>query len=115
MYPNTPIVSVGFFGADERVPTVFKLGRIANWLGIPYILIPPQVFPMPFPVNYSINFGEPIEFGGVGNESDEVVKTNVDTVKENISNYSTRHRKITGFHSFRMLKDAWNEGDLITP
>lgn len=84
METDTPILPVGFIGGEEMVPSLLKLKKIARWFGVPYIPIPPQILPIPLPVNCKINFGEPVLFEGDGNESDKVIKENVDTVKKKI-------------------------------
>ena len=84
METNTPILPVGFIGAEEMVPSLLKLKKVARWFGIPYIPIPPQILPIPLPVNCKINFGEPMLFEGDGNEPDQKIKENVDRVKKEV-------------------------------
>ncbi|MFB6347098.1 MAG: lysophospholipid acyltransferase family protein [bacterium] len=107
---NTPIVPVGFVGSEEMIPSVFKIKRLARWLGVPYIPIPPQLLPIPLPVNCRINFGEPMMFDGDGDESDEVIKGYVDEVKQKICdllNEGLRHHESKVFPDSEATIERW--------
>ncbi len=82
---NTPIVPVALVGAEEQAPAVADIKPLAKILGFPaFPLVAPQIVPLPLPVKYYIQFGEPMHFGGDGSEDDEVVSTYVNEVKDTI-------------------------------
>ena len=82
---NTPIIPVALVGAEEQAPAVADIKPLAKLLGFPaFPLVAPQIVPLPLPVKYYIQFGEPMHFGGDGSEDDEVVSTYVNEVKDTI-------------------------------
>jgi 1-acyl-sn-glycerol-3-phosphate acyltransferase len=65
---QAPIIPVAFVGPDDQAPILFSLDGIGTALGLPFIPITPT-FPwlgplglLPYPVKYSITYGEPFHF-----------------------------------------------------
>jgi 1-acyl-sn-glycerol-3-phosphate acyltransferase len=96
---------------DDRALLVFPEGAAGTgWFGLPYIPIPPQILPIPFPVNCMINFGEPMTFAGDGNESDRKIKENVDRVKKNVCdllNEGLEDHKVPFFPQSEATIERW--------
>jgi 1-acyl-sn-glycerol-3-phosphate acyltransferase len=78
---QAPIIPFAFIGGEEAIPTMFHLKRLAKLVGAPYIPIPPQVLPVPLPVNCEILYGSPMQFEGKGDESDELIDSYVAQVR----------------------------------
>ena len=85
MQTGTPIVPFAFLGGGDAVPTVLNLYKLGKLLGVPYIPVTSYILPVPRPVPLDLYFGEPILFPGTGNEDDEVINENVETVRERIA------------------------------
>lgn len=87
---KTPIVPVSVIGGEEQAPALYNLKSVADLLGMPYLPITPT-FPwlgplglLPLPTKYRIYFGDPLQFTGDPNETDEEVQKKVDIVKSKI-------------------------------
>lgn len=85
---GTPIVPVGIVGSEEQQPGLANFENVGRALGLPSLPITvtsPWLGPiglvMAFPVKYRIYFGEPLRFDGEGNEEDEVIQEQVETVR----------------------------------
>lgn len=88
---NTPIVPVAVVGAEEQIPSLMNLKKLADVLGIPAFPVTP-LFPLlgpaglwPLPTRYRIYFGEPMRFEGGGDEEDEVVEEYVQEVRQSVA------------------------------
>lgn len=81
---KAPIVPFAFVGGEEAFPILFKLERLGQMVGAPFIPIPTHLVPLPKPVSCQIYFGEPLRFEGDGNESDEVILVYVNEVKRRV-------------------------------
>ena len=88
---NTPIVPVAVVGAEEQIPSLMNLKKLANILGVPAFPVTP-LFPLlgpaglwPLPTRYRIYFGEPMRFEGGGDEEDEVVEEYVQEVRQSVA------------------------------
>lgn len=85
METNTPIIPFGFVGGEEAVPMIYKIERLAKlFWGLPYIPVPPQLLPIPFPVSCQLRFGSPMQFNGTGTESETIVRQNIMAVKTTV-------------------------------
>jgi len=87
---KTPIVPVSVIGGEEQAPSLQNVKPIAKMLGMPYFPITPT-FPwlgllglVPYPTKYRIYFGDPLEFTGDPNDTDEEIQKKVDIVKSKI-------------------------------
>lgn len=65
---RAPIIPVATIGSDDQTPILYDLKFAARWLGLPVLPITPT-FPwfgplglLPYPVNYRIVYGEPLNF-----------------------------------------------------
>lgn len=90
METDTPIVPFGFVGGEEALPMLYRFDRIANWLGLPYLPVLPQILPIPFPVTCQLRFGEPVMFDGDSRTADEQVNRNIMDVKRRIKRLLNR-------------------------
>jgi 1-acyl-sn-glycerol-3-phosphate acyltransferase len=87
---GAPIVPVAVVGSEEQAPGIANLQSVAKFLGMPAFPITltwPWLGPLgliPFPVKYSIYFGEPLFFEGDPDEEDALVEKKVDAVKRTI-------------------------------
>ncbi len=81
---NTPIVPFAFIGGEEALPTILHLKRLAKLLKVPYIPISPYILPIPMPIPCQLFYGEPMEFDGDGTETDEVIVSYVEEVRDRI-------------------------------
>ena len=82
---GVPIIPFAFVGGEEAVPSILKLTKLGRMIGVPYIPIPPQILPIPFPVSCQIYYGKPMTFKGDGSERDEVIHNYVDQVRNEIA------------------------------
>lgn len=64
---QAPIVPFAILGSDDQAPILYDVKPLARWLGLPVAPITPT-FPwfgplglLPYPVNYRIVYGEPIQ------------------------------------------------------
>ena len=89
---NTPIGPFAFVGGEEALPTVLHLKKLARVLNVPYIPIAPYGLPVPLPVPCQIHYGEPMEFNGDGSETDEVIISYVEQVRDRIRHLIDRGR-----------------------
>jgi len=83
---GTPIIPSAFIGGEEALPVIYHANTLGNLAGAPYWPVPKHILPVPLPVQCQIRFGEPMEFKGTGNESDEVIEGYVAQVKAQIAN-----------------------------
>lgn len=93
---NTPIVPVAVVGAEEQAPALFDLKGAARLLGMPALPIVLQGVPLPLPVKYRIQFGEPMRFTGGADDEDAEIEKKVRQVKATIQamlNEGLRERK----------------------
>jgi 1-acyl-sn-glycerol-3-phosphate acyltransferase len=87
---NTPIVPIGVIGGEEQAPSLYNSKTLSKLFGMPYFPITPT-FPwlgllgtVPYPTKYRIYFGDPLEFEGDPNDTDEEIQKKVDVVKSKI-------------------------------
>lgn len=92
MQCNVPVIPFGFIGAEEAFPTLFHLKKLAKLLRAPYVPVPPQLVPLPLPLACQIYFGEPIYLSGEGRESDTVVASDVQRVRNAVQRLVDRGR-----------------------
>ncbi|MBN1947363.1 MAG: 1-acyl-sn-glycerol-3-phosphate acyltransferase [Bradymonadales bacterium] len=85
MRTQTPIVPLAFIGGEEALPTVFHFRKLARAVGAPYWPVPPYGIPLPLPFQCSIHYGKPMQFEGDGNESDQVISSHVEQVRNRIA------------------------------
>jgi 1-acyl-sn-glycerol-3-phosphate acyltransferase len=82
---SCPIVPFGFVGGGEAVPTIVNLRRLGRLVGIPYLPVTPYGLPVPLPVRLDVRFGAPLQLDGSGDETDDVIVSQVDQVKHAIA------------------------------
>ena len=87
---GTPIVPVAVVGAEEAMPALFNLKKLARLFGAPSFPITPT-FPwlmglglIPYPVKIHLFFGEPMQFEGDPNDEDEVIEAMVAKVQAKV-------------------------------
>lgn len=80
---GTPIVPVATVGSEEQAPSLGDFKPLANLLGMP--AFPMVLAPLPLPVRYHIEFGEPMIFEGDPNDEDHIIRAKVDTVKARLN------------------------------
>jgi 1-acyl-sn-glycerol-3-phosphate acyltransferase len=87
---KTPIVPVSVIGGEEQAPAFYNSKILAKLVGLPYFPLTPT-FPwlgvlgtIPYPTKYYVYFGDPIEFEGDPNDTDEEIQKKVDIVKSKI-------------------------------
>ncbi len=85
---NTPIIPVAIIGTEETYPSIFNFEKLAKLIGAPYFPVTP-FFPLlgplgllPLPAKVTVRFGKPIYFEGKENESEDLIREKVQTVKE---------------------------------
>jgi 1-acyl-sn-glycerol-3-phosphate acyltransferase len=76
---GTPIVPVATVGSEEQAPSLGNFGTLARMLGIP--AFPMVLTPIPLPVRYHVEFGEPLIFEGSPHDEDHVIEEKVNIVK----------------------------------
>ncbi|MDG2009505.1 MAG: lysophospholipid acyltransferase family protein [Candidatus Binatia bacterium] len=76
---GTPIVPVATVGSEEQAPSLGNLESLAGILGMP--AFPMVLTPVPLPVRYHVEFGEPLIFEGNANDEDHVIEEKVNIVK----------------------------------
>ena len=88
---GTPLVPVAVVGGEEQAPSFHDFKPLARLLGFPYFPITPT-FPwlgllggIPWPTKYRIEFGQPIELSGDGDEPDEIIAEHVDRLRNELS------------------------------
>ncbi len=81
---DSPIIPFAFIGGEEAMPVMFRLEKLGNLLGAPYVPVPPHLLPIPLPVHCEFHFGEPMNFEGDGTESDETIQEYIDQVRTRI-------------------------------
>jgi 1-acyl-sn-glycerol-3-phosphate acyltransferase len=89
---RAPIVPFGFIGGGDAIPTFANLYRIGKLVGMPYVPVTPWLLPLPRPVPLEIQYGEPIQLDGTGDEDDDVVRGYVEQVKSAIAALVERGR-----------------------
>ncbi len=80
---RTPIVPVATVGSEEQAPSLGSAAPLARLLGMP--AFPLVLTPIPLPVRYHLEFGEPMWFEGDPDDEDRVIEEKVEEVKEKIS------------------------------
>lgn len=90
---GAPIVPFAYLGGGEAVPTIANLPFLGKLLGVPYIPITPYVLPLPLPVRSELRFGPPLRFDGTGDERQQLIQDEVDTVKAEIARLIAEGRK----------------------
>lgn len=82
---KAPILPVALIGAEEQAPAIANLAPLAKALGMPALpLVFPQILPLPLPVKYRINIGEPLYFRGEGTEEDEEIRAMVEKTRHHL-------------------------------
>jgi 1-acyl-sn-glycerol-3-phosphate acyltransferase len=87
---QTPIVPISVVGAEESIPSVMNLKRLASLVGAPYVPIPPHLpllgplAYLPLPTRFYIDFGEPMQFDGRADDEDEIIDRKVAAVSTRI-------------------------------
>ena len=76
---GTPIIPVATVGSEEQAPSLGNFSSLANLLGMP--AFPMVLTPVPLPVRYHIEFGEPLVFEGSPHDEDHIIEEKVDVVK----------------------------------
>jgi 1-acyl-sn-glycerol-3-phosphate acyltransferase len=82
---RAPVVPFAYLGGGEAVPTIANLPFLGKLFGVPYIPVTPYVLPLPLPVSSELRFGPPMRFTGTGDESQQLIQAEVDTVKDAIA------------------------------
>lgn len=98
---RVPIIPVAIVGAEETLPVVAKLTRLAKPLGLPYIPITPM-FPLlgplgllPVPAKWSIHIGAPIPSDAhTGKEPMQIAKQVKQQIEEMIAELLLARRSI---------------------
>ncbi len=85
---NTPIVPVAVVGSEEQAPSLGNFRPLANLLGMP--AFPLVLTPVPLPVRYHIEFGEPLTFEGNPHDEDRVIGAQVEEVKKRLRSMIAR-------------------------
>jgi 1-acyl-sn-glycerol-3-phosphate acyltransferase len=87
---KTPIVPISVIGGEEQAPSLYSSKTLAKIFGLPYFPFTPT-FPwlgalglIPYPTKYRIYFGDPLEFNGDANDTDDEIQKKVDIVKSKI-------------------------------
>ncbi|MCB9730170.1 MAG: acyltransferase family protein [Deltaproteobacteria bacterium] len=87
---DTPIVPISVVGAEESIPSVMNLSRLAALVGAPYVPIPPHLpllgplAYLPLPTRFYLDFGEPLRFEGRDDDEDEIIDAKVGEVSTRI-------------------------------
>ena len=76
---GTPIIPVATVGSEEQAPSLGNFSSMARLLGMP--AFPLVLTPLPLPVRYHVEFGEPLVFEGRPDDEDHVIEEKVDVVK----------------------------------
>ena len=76
---GTPIIPVATVGSEEQAPSLGNFSSMARLLGMP--AFPLVLTPLPLPVRYHVEFGEPLVFEGSPDDEDHVIEEKVDVVK----------------------------------
>src|SRR5438046_4293157 len=90
---DTPIVPIAVVGSEEQTIAIANAMPLARLLGIPAFPVT-LTFPwlgllgvLPFPVKYSIYFGEPMRFTGNPSDEDAVIGEKVEQVSTRIDTF----------------------------
>ena len=77
-------VPLALVGAEEQAPAVNikPLADALGWPAFPVTPVPPFLAVLPLPVKYRIYFGEPMHFEGDPDDDDEVIRADVDRVRD---------------------------------
>ena len=87
---GTPIVPVSVVGAEESIPSIMNLSRLAKMLGAPYLPVSPflpllgPLAYFPLPTRFYIDFGAPLRFEGAFDDEDDAVQEKVDLVQSTV-------------------------------
>ncbi|MEZ4474864.1 MAG: lysophospholipid acyltransferase family protein [bacterium] len=84
---GTPIVPVGVVGAEEQIPAIWNLKKIAKLLGMPALPVSPHMLipllgMLPLPTRYRLWFGHPMTFTGDADDDDAVIGAKVSQVRD---------------------------------
>lgn len=109
---DVPVIPFAFIGAEEAFPTLFHLKKLARLLRAPYVPVPPQLVPLPLPFACQLYVGEPIVLSGEGRESDAVVASDVQRVRNAVQRLVDRGRAARP-HDF-MLRRMPDDDESIT-
>jgi len=84
---KAPIVPLALVGAEEQAPAINikPLADALGWPAFPVTPVPPFLAVLPLPVKYRIYFGEPMRFEGDPDDDDEVIRADVDRVRDTIA------------------------------
>lgn len=85
MKTDTPIIPVAVLGGGEALPTIANLDRLGRAFGLPYVPLTPYLLPVPLPAKMTLHFGRPMTFDGTGDEDDETIFANVESVRAAIA------------------------------
>ena len=79
---EVPIIPTVVIGAEEQAPAIYQSKGLGELLGIPSLPVTlSPLGPLPMPVRYHIEFGEPMRFEGNANDEDQVIFDKVDQVR----------------------------------
>jgi len=83
---GTPVVPVAVIGAEEQAPAinVKPLARALKMPSFPVVPYPPFFPLIPLPVKYRLYFGEPMHFEGDADDDDDVLRSKVNVVRDQI-------------------------------
>ena len=79
---RTPILPVAVVGSEEQAPSLGSIDPLARALGMP--AFPLVLTPVPLPVRYHIEFGEPLWFSGNPHDEDRLIEEKVDVVRDRL-------------------------------
>lgn len=91
---NAPIIPFAFVGGGEAIPTVANLYGLGKKLGVPYIPITPYGVALPLPVSLQIIYGKPIVLEGSASDTDDVIATHVEAIKQAIAHLLAQGRDL---------------------
>ncbi len=87
---GTPIVPVSVVGAEESIPSITGLPKLARRLGVPYLPVSPflpllgPLAYFPLPTRFYVDFGAPLRFTGPYDDEDEAIQEKVDVVQATV-------------------------------
>jgi 1-acyl-sn-glycerol-3-phosphate acyltransferase len=103
---ETPVVPVAIIGTEETYPSVYNFEVLAKMMGAPYFPVTP-FFPLlgpvgllPLPSKITVRFGKPLRFEGDPNESEDLIREKVQSVKESLQSEINLGLEKRGEHIF---------------